>query len=167
MSDIQQFRKQKDEYLRTAPESPIPHDQRADFGGLTYFPESSDFVFTVELRDADGTEVAVQTSDGQQRSYRRAKVATIEVDGEQTDVTLYDTGGHGYFVPFRDGTSGKETYGAGRYLDVHPNEDGTVTLDFNYAYNPYCAYDEAFSCPLPPMENWLKVAISAGETHIE
>ncbi|MBT8206662.1 MAG: DUF1684 domain-containing protein, partial [Acidimicrobiia bacterium] len=81
------------------------------------------------------------------------------------DVTLYDTGAHGYFVPFRDATSGKESYGAGRYLDVHPNEDGTVTLDFNYAYNPYCAYDEAFSCPLPPIENWLEVPIAAGETY--
>ena len=165
MSDIQQFRQQKDEYLRTAHESPIPHDKRAEFAGLTYFPESSDFVFTVEPRDGDGTEVAVQTSDGQQRTYHRAKVVTIEVDGEQADVTLYDTGGHGYFVPFRDATSGKATYGAGRYLDVHPNVDGTVTLDFNFAYNPYCAYDEAYSCPLPPIENWLKVPISAGETY--
>src|SRR5205823_4054425 len=66
------------------------------------------------------------------------------------------------FVPFRDATSGQETYGAGRYLEIHAHGDNVV-IDFNYAYNPNCAYDPAWSCPLPPIENWLKVPIRAGE----
>jgi uncharacterized protein (DUF1684 family) len=78
-------------------------------------------------------------------------------------LTLYSTGHPGYFIPFRDQTSGDTTYGAGRYLDVEPNGDGTVTVDFNYAYNPSCVYSDGYSCPLPPIENWLKVPIEAGE----
>ena len=79
-------------------------------------------------------------------------------------MTLYTTeGSHGFFLPFRDATSGSETYGAGRYLDIDPDEDGTVTIDFNMAYNPFCVYSEAYSCPLPPTENWLDVPITAGE----
>jgi uncharacterized protein (DUF1684 family) len=67
------------------------------------------------------------------------------------------------FLPFRDATSGNESYGAGRYLDVEPGRDGRVQSDFNLAYNPYCAYNDAFSCPLSPSENWLRVPIRAGE----
>jgi len=69
------------------------------------------------------------------------------------------------FLPFRDATSGVETYGAGRYLDVDPEPAGTVVVDFNMAYNPFCAYDDASSCALPPYENWLPVPIRAGERH--
>ena len=72
------------------------------------------------------------------------------------------------FVPFRDATSGKETYGAGRYLEVEsPGPDGRVRVDFNAAYNPYCAYNPDWSCPIPPGENWLSVPIRAGEKTFE
>jgi uncharacterized protein (DUF1684 family) len=78
-------------------------------------------------------------------------------------VMLYSSAGsHELFLPFRDTTSGKETYGAGRYLDLHAHGD-EVVVDFNYAYNPNCAYNPDWNCPLPPAENWLKVPIRAGE----
>ena len=93
----------------------------------------------------------------------RAGIVRFNVAGEEVSLVLYDTGHPGYFVPFRDKTSGTDTYGAGRYLDIDPNSDGTVTLDFNMAYNPLCAYNDAYSCPLPPVENWLTVAVEAGE----
>ncbi len=67
------------------------------------------------------------------------------------------------FIPFRDATSGKETYGAGRYLEVEVNPSGRYVLDFNLAYNPYCAYSDLYICPLPPGENWLRVEIRGGE----
>jgi uncharacterized protein (DUF1684 family) len=70
---------------------------------------------------------------------------------------------HGLFLPFRDATSGTATYGAGRYLDLEPNEDGTLTIDFNLAYNPSCVYSDGWSCPIPPRENWLDIPIEAGE----
>jgi uncharacterized protein (DUF1684 family) len=90
-------------------------------------------------------------------------MVSFEVRGEAVSLALYDSGHPGYFLPFRDATSGKASYGAGRYLDIEPNSDGTVTIDFNLAYNPFCAYNDAYSCPLPPTENWLQVPIEAGE----
>ncbi len=83
-----------------------------------------------------------------------------------------DPQGGGFFLPFKDATSGRETYGAGRYLDSHrPGlqqlEGGRFEIDFNYAYNPYCAYNENYRCPLPPAENWLKVPIHAGEKNFK
>ena len=78
-------------------------------------------------------------------------------------LALLATGHNGYFLPFRDATSGNETYGACRYLDLEPAPDGSVTVDFNYAYAPFCAYNDAYSCALPPQENWLEVPVRAGE----
>jgi uncharacterized protein (DUF1684 family) len=109
------------------------------------------------------------TNTGDRRLYRRWGRFNFQVDGEGAALTIYsDPPGHDFFMPFRDATSGKETYGAGRYMDNHrpglqPVGDTAVEIDFNFAYNPYCAYNENFSCPLPPAENWLKVPIRAGE----
>jgi len=156
-------RKAKDELFASSHHSPLADPTRHEFAGLSYYPPNQSLVFTVPVAPADGTEVVVQTSDGQERVYRRAGTASFRVDGEAAQITLFSTGHPGYFVPFRDSTSGQATYGAGRYLDVEPNEDATVTLDFNLAYNPYCAYNDAYSCPLPPTDNWLQVPIEAGE----
>ena len=163
MDALTDFRKRKDEFLRRHPQSPLPHHARHGFAGLPYFPENPDLALTLDIDPDVDVEIEVQTSDGQERLYRRAGRVRFTVDGHGVELTLYSTGGPGYFLPFRDATCGHETYGAGRYLDLEPNEDGTVTIDFNYAYNPYCAYDDAYSCPLPPVENWLSVPITAGE----
>ena len=88
---------------------------------------------------------------------------TLEIAGRRQALSLFDTGHPGLFLPFRDTTSGRETYGGGRYLDLDPNEDGTVTIDFNLAYSPFCAYNDGYSCALPPAENWMQVPIEAGE----
>ncbi|HSJ28561.1 MAG TPA: DUF1684 domain-containing protein [Acidimicrobiia bacterium] len=158
-----EFRDAKDRFFAHAHESPLSHEARHDFDGLRYYDPNPALVFRLSVEEGDQAEVRVGTSDGAERTYRRAGVLHFEVDGEDVSLTLYSTGHEGYFLPFRDSTSGRETYGAGRYLDLEPNADGTVTLDFNYAYNPTCAYDEAYSCPLPPSENWLRVPIEAGE----
>ena len=162
-NDLERFRKQKDEYFGRSHNSPLDHDAQHGFTGLNYYDANPDLVFTLPVTAGDHTVITVQTSDGQVRDYARAGTVELDVDGEAVTLTLYSTGHPGYFVPFRDATSGKSTYGAGRYLDIDPNEDGTVTIDFNYAYNPFCAYNEAYSCPLPPIENWLPVPIKAGE----
>jgi uncharacterized protein (DUF1684 family) len=158
-----EFREAKDHFFGNALESPLSHEARHDFDGLDYYDPDPDLVFRLPVEPGDDSEVRVGTSDGAERTYRRAGTVQFVVNGEATRLTLYSTGHPGYFLPFRDSTSGRGTYGAGRYLDIEPNEDGTVTLDFNYAYNPTCAYDEAYSCPLPPVENWLRVPIEAGE----
>ena len=162
MSALTQLRKQKDDFFGSSPDSPV--DDRSGFTGLDYYDEEPSLSLELEIEPADGSEVRVQTSDGQHRVYTREAVVSFEVDGGEVSLTLYGTvHGHGYFLPFRDSTSGKETYGAGRYLDVEPATRGKVKIDFNLAYNPFCAYNDAYSCPLPPGENWLQVPIRAGE----
>lgn len=156
-------RKAKDEFFGTSHHSPLDHLAQEGFRGLNYFDPNPDLVFKLEVEPGDSTEVKVQTSDGQLRLYKRVGVVQFEIDGVATSLTLYSTGHSGLFVPFRDATSGTSTYGAGRYLDLDDPIDGVTTVDFNEAYNPFCVYNEAYSCPLPPIENWLTVPIEAGE----
>jgi uncharacterized protein (DUF1684 family) len=167
MSRLDEFRLLKDQSFRRASESPLTPGQRLRFGGLAYFPESSDLVVAdiLEASDDEGEEITLDTSTGDVTTYRRAGFVRFSVDGEPTRVTLFSADDRDeFFLPFRDATSGFETYGAGRYLEVDPpGSDGRVIVDFNYAYNPYCAYNGDWSCPLPPVENWLNVPIRAGE----
>ncbi len=162
-ADLLEFRHDKDHYFKHADQSPVPHEARHDFGGLSYFSPNDDLVYEVDLEPVEPTEVTINTTTGDERTYQRVATATFSVDGEDATVTLYSNGHESLFLPFRDATSGKESYGAGRYIDVHPNGDGTALLDFNYAYAPFCAYNDLYSCALPPQENWLSVAIRAGE----
>jgi uncharacterized protein (DUF1684 family) len=121
----------------------------------------------------DNAPVQMATSDGAFRAFVRAARLHFAIDGQPYTLIGYrsaddaDDPAAALFIPFRDALSGKETYGAGRYLDVHPETaaDGTsiVELDFNLAYNPYCAYNDNYSCPITPVENTLPVAIHAGE----
>ena len=107
------------------------------------------------------------TSTGETR--RQVRAAKLEFDTPSGPAVLFGYKDAGrarcdtIFGPFRDATSGKETYGAGRYLDLEEPHRDEAVVDFNLAYNPYCAYSEAYSCPLPPAENWLKVEVTAGE----
>jgi len=164
MDELQQFRAQKDEFLRRHPQSPLPHEVRHDFTGLPYFDANDDLVLELDVKPGDNSPVTIATSDGQERTYQRAGTITLEIDDTEAQLTLLSTPGHdGYFLPFRDSTSGKETYGAGRYLDLPPAHHDKIVVDFNYAYSPYCAYSDHYSCALPPVENWLQIPIEAGE----
>lgn len=157
------YRANKDEYLRTDHHSPIPAQYRTQFNGLPYYDFNPDLVFTAPVDLGDGAPATIATSDGAERIYHRAGVVRLTIADQSVSLSLYDTGHPGFFLPFRDSTSGTGTYGAGRYLDLQPNEDGTVTIDFNLAYSPFCAYSDAYSCALPPHDNWLTVPIEAGE----
>jgi uncharacterized protein len=169
VSELTGFRADKDAFFRDHPSSPLTDEQRSAFGGLAYFDEDPAFVVRAPLEtEGVGTDepIAMQTTTGGTQTYRRAGVVRFEVDGEPARITLFASEDMGteLFVPFRDATSGRETYGAGRYLEVEPpGPDGTVEIDFNLAYNPYCAYNPEWSCPIPPGENWLAVPIRAGE----
>jgi uncharacterized protein (DUF1684 family) len=168
MSERDAFRADKDSFFREHPRSPLRPEQRSSFEGLAYFPETDALVFRAPL-ETDGVDrgetIVMQTTTGGEQEYRRAGVVRFEVDGEPAQVTLFASPDmHELFLPFRDATSGHETYGAGRYLEVEPPDaSGEVVVDFNDAYNPYCAYNPEWSCPIPPGENWLAVAIRAGE----
>ncbi len=163
-SELLEFRANKDEFFGGSHQSPISHEDRHHWDGLNYFEPNETLSLRLEMADGDRSILSTQTSDGQARTYLRIGQISFEVDGQPVTLTVLQTDGdNDLFLPFRDSTSGKESYGAGRYLDLELNEDDTVTVDFNYAYNPYCAYSDAFSCPLPPVENWLQVPIRAGE----
>jgi uncharacterized protein (DUF1684 family) len=160
---VLEFRDEKDHFFKHAPQSPLPEHDRDDFSGLSYFEPNEDLAFSVGLEPVEPTDVQISTTAGDQRMYARVATVTFTVADEDTTLSLYSSGHEGLFLPFRDATSGAETYGAGRYLDVVPNEDGTAVIDFNYAYAPFCAYSDRYSCSLPPQENWMSVAIRAGE----
>ena len=168
---VAMYRADRDDYFRRAHDSPIPHDQRHDFLGIPYFDvDESLRIEGLTLKPYAGdepTSFQIPTSDGKLRDAERAGTFEFELGGAKQRLTGYrfekDRSGS-VFVPFLDQTSGTDTYGAGRYLDLDPDpDDGTYVLDFNLAYHPSCVYDPRFSCPLTPAENRLPVRIEAGE----
>ena len=168
VSELDAFRAAKDAFFRDDPRSPLTDDQRRAFDGLAYFPEEDGLRVHGAL-ETDGVDldepIVMQTTTGGQQEYRRAGVVRFEIDDQPSQVTLFSSPDMDeLFLPFRDATSGRDTYGAGRYLEVKPPDThGHVVVDFNLAYNPYCAYNPEWSCPIPPGENWLAVPIRAGE----
>jgi uncharacterized protein (DUF1684 family) len=163
MTELEQFRKMKDEFLISDAHSPLTAEQKRDFTVLSYFPENPALNLEIELEEfPEKDEIQMQTSTGDVQKYQRFGLIRFEVDGQPTELTVYKDR-HGFFLPFVDSLSGGETYGAGRYLEPEKTLDGRLHVDFNYAYNPYCAYNEYYSCPLTPFENRLKVPIRAGE----
>lgn len=153
----------KDRYLRMDPHSPIAN--RMDFAGLEYYPPDPAYRYALPLQPAEEqTQLILQTSTGDEQPYLRLGTITFEVEGQPATLAVYQSLDHpGLFLPFRDATSGTETYGAGRYLEPHDLGGGDLLVDFNLAYNPFCAYSDAYSCPLPPFENTVRFPIRAGE----
>lgn len=163
MTELESFRKEKDDFFRDHPQSPLTREQKQDFNGLNYFPENADLRLEVKADEWPAKErIEMQTSSGDVQIYFRHSRFKFQVEGRDAELTIYE-GPNGFFLPFVDSLAGKETYGAGRYLEPEPLPGGRFLVDFNIAYNPYCAYNEKWSCPLTPLENRLKVAVRAGE----
>ncbi|MFZ5905642.1 MAG: DUF1684 domain-containing protein [Chloroflexota bacterium] len=163
MTELEEFRAGKDDFFARHPQSPLTPDQRRDFRGLNYFPEDEALRLEVKLDPfPEPDRIEMQTTTGDVQVYYRIGRIRFSVDGQEAELTIYQSE-HGYFLPFVDSLAGKETYPAGRYLEPEPLPGGRFLVDFNLAYNPYCAYNDAWSCPLTPFENRLKVPIRAGE----
>ena len=166
MSRLERFRANKDKFFAEHENSPLTPEQRERFSNLEYFPENESLRFEAEL-DTDGVSteaVTLGTTTGEPKEFVPAGRAHFEIEGEPVSFMVYKEPGRGrYFLPFRDGTAGEETYPVGRYLDPQSKPDGKLVIDFNMAYNPYCAYNDNFTCPIPPFENVTKVPIRAGE----
>ncbi|MCU4754121.1 DUF1684 domain-containing protein [Halobacteria archaeon AArc-curdl1] len=178
-NELEAKREEKDRFFAEHPQSPIPPEERDDFSGLSYFPPDPAYRVTATVSLADNPEsspVAMETSSGREVRYLRIATLTFDLEREDPDLedgtyelTAYSQDGSTdtLFVPFRDKTTGQQSYRGGRYmeLDVAGDlEDGQeLVVDFNLAYSPFCAFSETFDCPLPPEENWLEVAIAAGE----
>ena len=174
---LERFRNGRDEVFRTHPQSPIEPEERGSFGGLKYFDHDPAYRVPARFEVGDGSELVIDTGgdDGAIR-YRRGGYLVFELAGTPCRLTVLSLRQYagGLFVPFRDTTAPRETYGAGRYLfDTAKNTDGLVleitpassevVIDFNYAYNASCAYSPRWACPLAPRENYLTIPIRAGE----
>jgi uncharacterized protein (DUF1684 family) len=163
MSELDDFRRAKDDFFARDPQSPLTREQKSTFTGLHYFPENPALVVEAPVEVfPKQDEIQMQTSSGDVQHYTRYGRLRFTVDGQPAELTIYATE-DGYFLPFVDSQASKDTYGAGRYLEPEPLGDGRFAVDFNLAYNPYCAYNEHWSCPLTPFENHIKVPIKAGE----
>jgi uncharacterized protein len=175
---LARFRRGRDELFRAHPQSPLSATAQANFRGLRYFDSNPALRVRARLEPMDpGDPLDIDTGgeDGV-ITYRRAGQLRFDISGQPCRLTVFGlvAYGGGLFLPFRDETSGRETYGGGRYLfDTVKNTDGLalelragsndIVIDFNFAYNPSCAYDPRWACPLAPRENWLAVRIAAGE----
>ncbi len=177
LGSVEAWRAARDRLFREHPESPIPLDERAAFSGLRWFPPDPAYRVAARLDAGDAEELEIDTGgeDGVIR-YRRIGSLRFRLQGTECTLTLLALLSYagGLFLPFRDATSGAETYGGGRYLvDTAKGTDAgcleitvgspDVVIDFNYAYHPSCHYSPRWACPLAPPENRLPVAVRAGE----
>ncbi len=164
---LARYRAGRDELFREHPDSPIPPTERAAFAGLRYWPHDPALRFEVAVEEAPPLPVVATSLGGDE--YPLERIGRVRLPIGDLDVFWIAVYGGGVFLPFRDGTAGQETYGAGRYLlDTVKGADlggsgGQLVLDFNYAYHPSCAYDPRWSCPLAPPGNHFAVAVRAGE----
>ena len=165
--ELRTERSMKDEFMARHPESPFVQSSIYDFHGLHYFPPSRRYLVRARLeRLAEPEEAYLRTNRDGQSAMRRIGDLVFSLAGRKLRLRVYHAGegvGASVFVPFRDGTSGVDTYGPGRYVTLELNESDEYQLDFNRAFNPYCAYTDSYECGFPPAENDLPVPVRAGE----
>jgi len=160
--------------FKDATTSPLKKKDLKDFKGLDFFPVDSSFIVLTKFTEIDNSPIfKMPTNTGREPFYKEYGVLNFTIKGKNFQLTLYqdqdETTDEKFkddlFLPFTDATTGNETYGAGRYINLKTtdiNADGTFVLNFNNSYNPYCAYNEKFSCPLTPRKNHLDIEIKAG-----
>lgn len=167
LAEVAAARAIKDTSFADDAESPIPADKKGTVLPLAYFPVDASYSVPAVLKLSEDRPVfEMPTSTGTLRRYQLVGAITFTFQGTAMSLGAFVPEGEeigSLFVPFADLTTGTETYSAGRYLDLHPTSTGFYTLDFNLAYNPYCAYNASYECPFPPSSNRLKVPIRAGE----
>ena len=166
-----QWRETRDRLFASHAQSPIPASDRVGFQGLAYFEYDPNLRVAGTVRDTQPETYEIPTSGDSTMRFTRFATCSFMLASDALELELYwlDAYAGGIFLPFRDATSGTETYGAGRYLldtvkgaDLG-TADGDLILDFNFAYNPSCAYDPRWVCPLAPPPNRLQIPIRAGE----
>jgi uncharacterized protein (DUF1684 family) len=171
--DLRIHRTSRDAGMANDPDSPIPVDKRPSFHGLAYFAPDPTWRYAGYIERYEAPErFTIVTTSGKERPCEKYGRIRFDRDGRALTLQVYRLldmperdGGEGLFLPFKDETTGKETYAAGRYVDLEGEGDGPYTLDFNRAYAPSCAYGDAqrFQCPVTPAENKLPLRVEAGE----
>jgi uncharacterized protein (DUF1684 family) len=165
---IEALRAAKDDSFKNDPDSPIPADKKSILLPLAYYPIDELYAVPATLEpSADRARIQVPTSIGKIRDLEVVGTLKFTVQGQTTRLTAFmeitEPRSNRLFVPFADQTSGKETYPAGRYMELDPTPTGIYLVDFNIAYHPYCYYSPEYDCPFPPKENRLGMPIRAGE----
>ena len=164
ITTIKKLRIEKDIYLKKDTTSPI--EDKGEFVSLKYFEVNPAFKIIGKIdRVASGQTINIAMSGGDVEEYEAYGNVSFEIEGVKCLLKIFKTPEGNLFLPFKDLTSSKETYGAGRYLDFGVDEVNAnqISIDFNRAYHPYCAYNHTFTCPVPPAENTLNVVVKAGE----
>ena len=169
--EIEVLRQEHESELRDTSNHMLEATELAKFKGLDYYEFNSDYQLEAAFEKNKGKKFEMPTSTDRLPVYRRYGYVTFTIDSVSYELTVYQNiklrktkEYRDYlFIPFRDATSRETTYGGGRYLDISIPETESITIDFNLAYNPHCAYSHHYSCPIPPEENTLNVKIEAGE----
>ncbi len=167
---IVETRKEKNEYMKNDPNSPFNKDTRAEFHPLNYFDPDTAFVFKSKLTELEKKDtIKIFGTKGEEREAIHYGFLLLETEDNVHQLNVYknksQNGAEYYSIWFTDETTNEETYGVGRYLDFEKSEDTShiYTIDFNLAFNPYCAYSAVFSCAIPSKEDHLDFAVMAGE----
>ena len=171
LTDIKKFQAELNAEYKDAEKSPLEPKDRKKFKRHEFFDIDLKYRVVAKLdRNISHDVFQMKTSTARMARYKKYAIATFQLDGQAYSVTLYQSEDlmkspeykDYLFLPFLDKTSGEESYGAGRYIDLRLTDDNEIVIDFNKAYNPYCAYSNRYSCPRVPQENNLGVAIRAG-----
>lgn len=167
---VEKSRQEKDEWMKNDPASPFRQDSSVHAAPLIYFPVDPEFVFTSMLHEYETKDtVTILGTKGEERKVEKFGYVVWNFRGTERTIAVYrGVSRHGfryYSIWFTDKTTNGETYGVGRYLDFtkHDSTDHIYTIDFNLAYNPYCAYSAKFSCAVPTKEDYIDIAVTAGE----
>jgi len=170
ISEVENFRKEKDDYMKNDPGSPFNQDSLVQFHPLKYYKVNTDFVFKSKLYEyAQKDTVKIFGTKGEERKALKFGYVNLDYKNKIYKLNVYKgwakSGQPYYSIWFTDETTGKETYDVGRYIDFYLDRapDSLYTVDFNLAYNPYCAYSSIYSCAIPRKEDHLNFAVEAGE----
>lgn len=169
---IETHRQERETFFKRGSESPLSKGDKRNFKGLNYYPANPDYRVNARLTPFQNqTIVKIPTSDNKEKTYTRFAYAEFELKDKMHKVLLLkptdSENPNDVFLAFTDSTSGDETYGGGRYVDLVTSSDSRIIIDFNKAYNPFCVFNDEYSCPFPPKENHLNVAIEAGEKNYD
>jgi hypothetical protein len=165
---LKAFREKRDRFFKEEPQSPLKESDRKKFKGLIYYPINLKYAMigAIEKYPAEPKPfyATLPTNKETGRKYVKYGRFKFKWDGKEYVLQIYrPLGGGELFLPFKDKTSETETFVKGRYLYIEPMPEGKVLIDFNRAYNPFCQYNEKYTCPFSPEENWLNIEIRAGE----
>jgi uncharacterized protein (DUF1684 family) len=168
METIQKERDRQYKFLKYGLDSPLTGTQKSELKELEYFPIDPSYKVRAKMIPVEDRKMMeLPMTDGTVEKYLKHSFAEFELNGQKTRLLLLqaakESDKRNFFLAFADATSGEETYGGGRYLNLRQDGKNSITIDFNLSYNPYCAYNPDFACPLPPKENILEMPIRAGE----